>query len=623
MPVYGHEVAAIILDELSYAYGDVCNFLTAASYARRGEVYLALLAVEEQISGIEVASARQHWAFAQARAALKKLYDPLVDQWAETRRTWFSDERRCMRQNQKFEALHNRRLAGVKPVPFSKEDYRFYEALNRVLGDEPDLDAIAEASHYGPGSTISVRGREVHYARKVEAFECTPLGIDLAVEALLHDKAVWAHVGMDPVYSLNPDAQQGFRRVVRQLLLEHTTTCDRLMFIHKSITTMRSIGAQPTCSGMVQLGVHSVVSQLLVPAGIDLMDQSWNQRLAMIGSRDWEDVDPIATLDKSSASNLIARKLIQYRFPPAWAKLLQRIRSTHYEAPQEIGGGTYEYQMYAGMGNGTTFVVETLIFFAMAYATSEVDFDTFVRQRRFAVYGDDVALPRSHAIRYVKYAEHMGFRFNRTKTFLEGPFRESCGADYYAGVNVRPAYVKAKSGSVTLEQLDLIGIHNTLADNRHFPLPKACAKIRELWEKRMYPVVPTDPSGNLGFRPIGKYDYYHIVRDSQGRPILSDFWQRPRTYMVETRPKFADLGELDPWTEIAVALLRARQSDDFHQRGARWSLPYRDLVNCQVKAETDLVRKDLVQMITNQLSHLAKRKEAPWYESSRGNRGIG
>jgi hypothetical protein len=387
------------------------------------------------------------------------------------------------------------------------------------------------------------------------------------------------------------------------------------MFIHKNIEILRSIGAQPTCSGMLQLGVHNIGRRLLMKVGIDLGDQNWNQKLALEGSRDWDNADPLCTLDKTRASNMIAREILLF-FPPAWAKLLRRIRSTHYDAPPEIGGGNHEYQLFAGMGNGTTFFVETLLFFAMAYATCEdKSVEEFVSKRQYAVYGDDVILRRRHAKRYMRLAHWFGFKFGANKTFLTGKFRESCGADYYEGVNVRPAYVKSEGGQPQMEQLDLIGVHNTLADNMDFPMHLACERIRALWEKRLYPVTPTDPSGNLGFRPVGDRAYYTIVRDRTGSPVISSWWQRPRTYVLDVRPKFADVGDIDHWTQVAISLLRARQSGS---SVSRWGLPYRDLVNVKIVAETDMPRKSLVLMVANQLSRLAERKAQPWFANSRG-----
>lgn len=610
-PVKAGQVASIVLEELSRDYGDVCNFLEAAHLARKGELFLALTSVQEQLKRCTVVTPRQQWVYSQAESVLKKCYDPAVDPWSDTIRTWWSTERRCELLNRKFAAVLDRRASGEKVVPFACELYRFYEAIAYVLGQGVPVADIAESAYYGPGSSTGVRGRDVNFVRKVENNECVPLAIEYAAQALLHDKAAWAHMGMDPTYSHVESAREGFLRVARERLREDAVRHDRLMFIFKSMTSHRSIGAQPTVSGMLQLGFHEFCAQRLKDlAGIDLADQSWNGELARRGSLGWRDADPFCTLDKSNASNLIANGLVQYCFPSDWSKFLQRIRTPGYEAPKELGGGLHDYQMYAGMGNGTTFCVETLIFWAATYATQELTLEDYTANRQYAVYGDDVILRRSHAIRYMRFARFLGFRFNEKKTFIDGPFRESCGYDWFGGVPVRAATLVSENG--LLDLVKLVAFHNNLADNKVFPLKGACARIRQLTRTHLHPTLPTDPQGNLGFRPVDSAGY-DIVRTRAGEPVISSSWQRPRYYVMQVKPRFGGLEGLDAWTQFAVALLRARQSPQ-----GDFSLPIRDLVTYRVVAEQDLNRKDLVLMLRNQLQRLEVRKQQPWWESHRG-----
>lgn len=120
------KVAALVLEELSREYPDVCNFSEAAALARDGETYLALLSVEDHgptrftespMCSAET-SARAVWAHAQASAVLKKLVDPSYDRWPETKDTWFRTEAKCSRLNKKFDALRARYRRGNKPLPF-------------------------------------------------------------------------------------------------------------------------------------------------------------------------------------------------------------------------------------------------------------------------------------------------------------------------------------------------------------------------------------------------------------------------------------------------------------------------------------------------------------------------
>lgn len=617
-PVSAASVAAIILESLSHKYSSHCNYLDAVKLLREGEIFLAHESVLQQNIRVHVVSPEMHWVQNQATAAVKKLVDPQIDREREAIATWLWCEERCRKLNKKFDLLEEYFLQGeTQRSPYHREMGRMRLAIQFVLGTEPPLDDITECAYYGPGSTTDVKGAEVHYVRKLEAEECVSSCVELASKSMVHDKAIWEHLGLNAEYSHLPSARDGFIRLMQERLASKIVTADDLMFVHKNIATKRSICAQPTASGSVQLGIHVVVARLLSEkAGVDLSDQGWNQKLASQGSRQWEDRDPYCTLDKENASALLCKSLPRVLFPPAWYKILMRTRTPNYKPVRGMFDpprNEVPYEMYGGMGNGTTFCIQTLVFWAGAFATSGCKkVEDFVESRSYAVYGDDVVLRKGHAKKYMQLMQYLGFRFNKKKTFTDGPFRESCGADFYAGVYVRPATVSSETGVLT--DLELIGIHNTLADGA-FPLDQACERIRSLWKKCIYPRTPTDPAGNLGFRPVG-VPYYSIVRDRDGTAILSAAWQRPRTYVMEVRAKYAQLGVLDPYTQIAVALLRARQSS---VRGdVNWSLPFRGLVNTRVVPETDLKRDDLVKMMMNQLQRLAKRKGEPWWEAHRG-----
>lgn len=622
-PVKAALLAAIVLEELSRDYPEQCNYLADIPLLKQGDIWLAYTGILERHRASPPDSAVQHWVYAQAEGVLKKLVDPAFDRWTPTGEKWWKNERRCARQNNKFMAWVRAATAfrsgeAETPPPFYAEVVRLAEALEYAVGSEPPISDILEAAHYGPGSSTDVRGEVVHYARKIESSECTPRAVELAARSLALDKAIWEHHGLRPEYAVgNPDAYSGAVRVIREALLGSVNDRDRLLFIHKGIESLRSIGAQPTCSGHLQLGVHSVLTRMLLDVGIDLADQGKNQAWARKGSLDWHVENPLCTLDKSDASNLIARMVVQLGFPAAWARLLDQIRTPNYEAPPEIGGGTHAYSMYAGMGNGTTFTVETLLFWAASYATQELPVSEFVKRGEYAIYGDDVILRREHAIRYMRFAKFLGFRFNAKKTFLDGPFRESCGCDYYAGIDVRPAILDCETD--TLAMADIVAFHNTLADQPNFALPGALRRIRQVWATHVNPVLPTDPQGTLGFRP-GPNGGYNVVRDAGGNPLLSTWWQRPRYFMLKYKQKFGTLGDIGPYTQLAVSAMRARQSGET----GYWALPLRDrAVNYQLVPERDMERKPLVQMVANTLAHLAQRKAEPWWEISRGSKTDG
>lgn len=609
-------VSVIILEELSLTLSDVVNFIPEVALLKEGRVYQAYMAVMAKCDRIIVVDAVTAWAKAQAKAAISKLDIPELDPVGATVKLWWQDEAQCKRTNAKLRAWHNRHVklladADTRPPRFLREVERMREYIAYVLGDSPDIDRILSSSRYGPGTSVDVRGDATHYADKLLSWDICPgkVAEDLAIAALALDKGAWELIGFDPREAMNPTAIEGFKREARKNL--SVTPFDRLLFVFKKATAARTITVQPTLSGMIQLGVDSLMKDhLRTRARIDLTDQVLNQRLAREGSKFWHIADPWCTVDFSSASNLVCKYLISFSFPAEWSKLMWAVRTPLYQTPPEMGGERHAYEMYSGMGNGTTFGVESLIFGAIAYAVGDgTDPATCNTPRTFNVYGDDVVIRRSAYQAFVKFAEYMGFRINLDKSFSDGKFRESCGADYWDGINIRPAYVK---GERKLNELELVGIHNTIMDSRFFVLLNAAKRIRALWTKTWPWPIPSASTGGSGFRTTSAYCWEHVPSNK-----YSTVWHRPRGFVIETSPGKDRLSGLTPHVSLNVVLLGGSQRGDRQEIG-EFSMSLRRSIKIRVVPEMDLRKKDLLTMLGNQLRRLVSRKLTTWYNVSRG-----
>jgi hypothetical protein len=58
------------------------------------------------------------------------------------------------------------------------------------------------------------------------------------------------------------------------------------------------------------------------------------------------------------------------------------------------------------------------------------------------VYGDDIIVPTEMATSTMVTLETFGLRVNHSKSYCTGFFRESCGGDYYKGVDITPVYCR-------------------------------------------------------------------------------------------------------------------------------------------------------------------------------------
>jgi hypothetical protein len=210
----------------------------------------------------------------------------------------------------------------------------------------------------------------------------------------------------------------------RDLLVE-TTSGNRVTFVPKNSKTDRSIAVEPRWNIFFQKGFGDYLRRRLLRFGVDLNSQVPNQEAAGVGSRNGS----TATIDLKSASDTVSREIIWDLFPVDWAIMLDHLRSPTGSLEK---GKPFRYEKWSSMGNGYTFELESLLFFAICSAfTDDV-----------SVYGDDLIVPTEHYPVIVDALSFFGFQINTEKSFCSGPFRESCGSDYFNGVLCTPIYWK-------------------------------------------------------------------------------------------------------------------------------------------------------------------------------------
>jgi len=186
-----------------------------------------------------------------------------------------------------------------------------------------------------------------------------------------------------------------------------------------------------------QKGIGGMIRRRLRLKGVDLDDgQPVNQELARQGS----ETGCLATIDLSSASDTISHDLVEFLLPDDWYIAMSTVRSTVCDIPN---GDRVFLQKFSSMGNGYTFELESLIFYALVKAV----FPNGRPGRDVAVFGDDIILPSTEAGRLIELLGSIGFSTNKEKSFISGPFRESCGKHYFRGRDVTPFYLKKEIAS--------------------------------------------------------------------------------------------------------------------------------------------------------------------------------
>ncbi|DAD52404.1 RNA-directed RNA polymerase [ssRNA phage SRR5466725_4] len=214
-------------------------------------------------------------------------------------------------------------------------------------------------------------------------------------------------------------------------------------FVNKTTKIARGICTEPSINMWFQLGLGGFIEHRLKTVfGIDLGSQPYvNSVMARRGSLG----DGFDTIDLESASDSIALNMLEDVLPRdflRWLKLL-RCKSTILPNKEVV-----QLNMVSTMGNGFTFPLETLIFSCIVqsvYRSLDIPMKGKgeATSRNFAVFGDDIIVDSRATRRVLRLLHLLGFVVNADKTFVEGQFRESCGADYVSGVNVRGVYVKS------------------------------------------------------------------------------------------------------------------------------------------------------------------------------------
>lgn len=423
-------------------YSQLTNIVRQRDYAGYSDLSEAWS--PQCISSCPGMRVEQFYAKYQVSALLKKYQFPTdrkarVDAALEKFR---AAELACLSFNQ----YGSRNLAMLTdPLELSCYTYA-REFLSRLLGEVlPDFDRLTLWSRHGPGSNLDTKDGRISLYDKYKSwpYSCTSGALELARSAIEADER-WLGALEDDyrkVHGIEP-----WRILDRKVFWSnvlHVVPGNRIAFVPKNARTERSIAIEPCMNLYLQLGVDGYIRRRLKRWGIDLDDQTKNQELARVGSLNWDGEDPFATLDLAAASDSISLELCYRLLPPQWYTYLIRLRSP----TGTYGDETFVFEKISSMGNGYTFALESAIFAAIVYGVEKTLHGTYDKDR-VAVYGDDIIVRASSVPLVVRMLNLCGFSLNPEKSFISGPFRESCGADWFNGTPVRPVFLTSKPTTV-------------------------------------------------------------------------------------------------------------------------------------------------------------------------------
>jgi len=343
--------------------------------------------------------------------------------------SFYEFEEVCKITNSKFKKLDE------DPSLWDPTMLRIFRRARRKISSilrEPDIESISDNFGWGPGATTSSSGNltsaYIKFSKRLDVTgNCLVLGL-----CCINSIPSWVNC------QLQTDEFPG----VEACLTDNAFNIVRgneIVFVPKNAKTHRIIAKEPHVNSYLQKGFGAEIRRLLrIGAGIDLKDQSVNQRLALRGSLN----DDLSTIDLSGASDTISREIVKFLLPKRWYTLLDQIRSQQGFLRKERTW--IQYAKFSSMGNGSTFELESLIFYALCKSClEETDGDQTCN-----VYGDDIVIPSYAYDLVAQVIDFAGFRVNDSKSYSHGRFRESCGKDYFFGTDVRPIFLKESLSNV-------------------------------------------------------------------------------------------------------------------------------------------------------------------------------
>jgi hypothetical protein len=355
--------------------------------------------------------AESYWRDASAISLLRKLRElPTThDRRAVAERGFLANEEECLRTNRRLYPYLTPRL-------YEECDEGVVDFINRtrkiiagILGKVPaDFEG-----RFGPGATFGDRGRLTTVPDKMSSRPT--LTSDAKWHLLPWGQTLWAKAcnesGRDVTFV------QG----------------NRFTTVPKDCEKDRGIAIEPSINVFYQLGVGRAIRRRLKVAGIDLLyGQDIHRQVACEASIKGH----LATLDLSNASDTISRNLVKLLLPADWFEVLDDLRSKK----TNFRGNWHVLEKFSSMGNGFTFELETLLFLGLVLACDRSN--TLVAGEDVFVFGDDIICPTEISRDVISALKFFGMTINEGKSFVEGPFRESCGGDYFLGVDVRPFFLK-------------------------------------------------------------------------------------------------------------------------------------------------------------------------------------
>jgi hypothetical protein len=249
---------------------------------------------------------------------------------------------------------------------------------------------------------------------------------------------------------------------------------NKVLFVPKDSRGPRTIACEPLEYMFLQQGLRSALYNFIenhpfTRGRINFTDQSINQEAARKSSFN---KDGTMTVDLKDASDSVSVYLVDYLFKDT--KLHKPLMALRTPVSKLPSGKQEILNKYAAMGSSLCFVIEALVFFTLSLSVARIfgHSDSVIY-----VYGDDLILNTSCYSDLERIFSYVGLQINSDKTFRQGFFRESCGAEFYNGSDVTYLKVRRLGTSTTDDTVSSVELANQLWSRCYY---KAAEYVRDL-----------------------------------------------------------------------------------------------------------------------------------------------
>lgn len=291
--------------------------------------------------------------------------------------------------------------------------------IKLIIGETPPI-SVLEGCHFSGGASTSRTRRtsftELKYVPTWDSLNCSERALPF-----------WKLASRMNMYAYETAAECD---VIRGVVINNTSTWSS---VPKDALTERSIIIGNDANTYLQRGAGVFIGDSLRRFGIDLTDQSLNRALAARASQ----CGTLTTHDAVDSSNRIVLEAVRLLLGDGWFRYLDAISERECVLPD---GSIHKLELFSSMGNGFTFELQSLIYFALALASQPLPIRE--AKRDIGVFGDDVILRTTSYPKFLELIHFLGMEGNQKKSYSVGFFRESCGGHFLHGRDISPFYIR-------------------------------------------------------------------------------------------------------------------------------------------------------------------------------------